>query len=286
MNKIDLEKANTLIQALPYIKEYYGKTVVVKYGGSAMKNQGLKEAVINDLILMSCVGINVVLVHGGGPEINNFLGKLGKKAKFVNGLRYTDEETIEVVQMVLAGKVNKDLVFLINSNGGKAIGLCGIDGNMLLTEKHEGEEDLGFVGEVKKVNTEVVDNCLKEGYIAVIATVGIGEDGRTYNINGDVAAAKIASALKAEKFILLTDVPGLLRDPSSEETLISELKVSEVPELMEEKIISGGMIPKIESCVETVRNGVKKVHIIDGRIPHSILIELFSDRGIGTMIYQ
>lgn len=286
MNKIDLEKASTLIQALPYIKAYYGKTVVVKYGGSAMKNQGLKEAVINDLILMSCVGINVVLVHGGGPEINNFLGKLGKKAKFVNGLRYTDEETIEVVQMVLAGKVNKDLVFLINSSGGKAIGLCGIDGNMLLTEKHKGEEDLGFVGEVKKVNTEVIDNCLKEGYIAVIATVGIGEDGRTYNINGDVAAAKIASALKAEKFILLTDVPGLLRDPSSEETLISELKVSEVPELMEEKIISGGMIPKIESCVETVRNGVKRVHIIDGRIPHSILIELFSDRGIGTMIYQ
>lgn len=286
MNKIDLEKANTLIQALPYIKAYYGKTVVVKYGGSAMKNQGLKEAVINDLILMSCVGINVVLVHGGGPEINNFLGRLGKKAKFVNGLRYTDEETIEVVQMVLAGKVNKDLVFLINSSGGKAMGLCGIDGNMLLTEKHEGEEDLGFVGEVKKVNTEVIDNCLKEGYIAVIATVGIGEDGRTYNINGDVAAAKIASALKAEKFILLTDVPGLLRDPSSEETLISELKVSEVPELMEEKIISGGMIPKIESCVETVRNGVKRVHIIDGRIPHSILIELFSDSGIGTMIYQ
>ncbi|QAA31067.1 acetylglutamate kinase [Clostridium manihotivorum] len=285
MANIDFKKANTLIEALPYIKDYYGKTIVIKYGGSAMKNRTLKEAVINDLILMSCVGINVVLVHGGGPEINIFLEKMGKKPKFINGLRYTDEETMDVVQMVLAGKVNKELVFLINSLGGKAIGLCGIDGNMLLTEKVKGEEDLGFVGQVKKVNTEVIDNSLKQGYISVIATIGIGEDEKIYNINGDIAAAKIASALKAEKLILLTDVPGLLRDPNSEETLISEIRVGEIPELMEEKVISGGMIPKIESCVESIRNGVKRVHILDGRIPHSVLIELFSDEGIGTMIY-
>jgi len=283
--KTTADKAYTLIEALPYIKDYYGKTVVIKYGGNAMKSEMLKDAVINDLILMSCVGINVVLVHGGGPEINHMLNKVGKEPKFINGLRYTDEETIDIVQMVLAGKVNKDLVFRINSNGGKAIGLCGIDGNMIITEKVKSEEDLGYVGEVKQINTEIIDNFLKNGYMAVIATVGVGEDGKTYNINGDVAAAKIASALKAEKLILLTDVPGLMMDPKDENTLISKLKVGEVPLLMEDKIISGGMIPKIESCVESVRNGVRRVHILDGRTPHSILIELFSDEGIGTMIY-
>lgn len=284
MGSMNFMKAYTLVEALPYIKSYTGKTVVVKYGGSVMKSETLKEAVINDIILMSCVGINVVLVHGGGPEINSFLAKIGKTTTFVNGFRYTDEETMEAVQMVLAGKINKDLVFKINSQGGKAIGLCGIDGNMLLCEKANNGE-LGFVGEVKKVNTEILTNSLSNGYIAVVASIGIGQDGMIYNINGDVAAAKIASALKAEKLILLTDVPGLLRNPSSEDTLISEIKVGEIPLLMEEGIISGGMIPKIEGCVEAIRNGVKKVHILDGRVPHSILVELFSDEGVGTMLY-
>lgn len=284
MIKANIEKAHTLIQALPYIQNYNGKTIVVKYGGNAMVNNTLKEAVINDIILMRCVGINVVVVHGGGPEINKFLKKINKEPEFINGLRYTDEETAEIVQMVLAGKVNKDLVSLINANGGKSIGLCGIDGAMLNVKKVKSEVDLGYVGEVASVNTEVIDNCVNAGYIAVISTVATGKDGKVYNINADAAAGKVAAALKAEKLILLTDVPGLLRDPKDEDTLISKLKVSDIPELIEDGIIKGGMIPKIECCAETIRLGVKKAHIIDGRVPHSILLELFSDEGIGTMI--
>lgn len=284
MIKANIEKAHTLIQALPYIQNYCGKTIVVKYGGNAMVNNTLKEAVINDIILMRCVGINVVVVHGGGPEINKFLKKINKEPEFINGLRYTDEETAEIVQMVLAGKVNKDLVALINANGGKSIGLCGIDGSMLNVKKVKSEVDLGYVGEVASVNTEVIDNCINAGYIAVISTVATGKDGKVYNINADAAAGKLAAALKAEKLILLTDVPGLLRDPKDEDTLISKLKVSDIPELIEDGIIKGGMIPKIECCAETIRLGVKKAHIIDGRVPHSILLELFSDEGIGTMI--
>jgi acetylglutamate kinase len=284
MIKANIEKAHTLIQALPYIQNYRGKTIVVKYGGNAMVNNTLKEAVINDIILMRCVGINVVVVHGGGPEINRFLKKINKEPEFINGLRYTDEETAEIVQMVLAGKVNKDLVSLINANGGKSIGLCGIDGAMLNVKKVKSEVDLGYVGEVASVNTEVIDNCINAGYIAVISTVATGKDGKVYNINADAAAGKLAAALKAEKLILLTDVPGLLRDPKDEDTLISKLKVSDIPELIEDGIIKGGMIPKIECCAETIRLGVKKAHIIDGRVPHSILLELFSDEGIGTMI--
>lgn len=284
MIKANIEKAHTLIQALPYIQNYRGKTIVVKYGGNAMVNNTLKEAVINDIILMRCVGINVVVVHGGGPEINRFLKKINKEPEFINGLRYTDEETAEIVQMVLAGKVNKDLVSLINANGGKSIGLCGIDGDMLNVKKVKSEVDLGYVGEVASVNTEVIDNCINAGYIAVISTVATGKDGKVYNINADAAAGKLAAALKAEKLILLTDVPGLLRDPKDEDTLISKLKVSDIPELIEDGIIKGGMIPKIECCAETIRLGVKKAHIIDGRVPHSILLELFSDEGIGTMI--
>ena len=284
MIKANIQKAHTLIQALPYIQNYCGKTIVVKYGGNAMVNNTLKEAVINDIILMRCVGINVVVVHGGGPEINKFLKKINKEPEFINGLRYTDEETAEIVQMVLAGKVNKDLVSLINANGGKSIGLCGIDGAMLNVKKVKSEVDLGYVGEVASVNTEVIDNCINAGYIAVISTVATGKDGKVYNINADAAAGKLAAALKAEKLILLTDVPGLLRDPKDEDTLISKLKVSDIPELIEDGIIKGGMIPKIECCAETIRLGVKKAHIIDGRVPHSILLELFSDEGIGTMI--
>lgn len=284
MIKANIEKAHTLIQALPYIQNYNGKTIVVKYGGNAMVNNTLKEAVINDIILMRCVGINVVVVHGGGPDINKFLKKINKEPEFINGLRYTDEETAEIVQMVLAGKVNKDLVSLINANGGKSIGLCGIDGAMLNVKKVKSEVDLGYVGEVASVNTEVIDNCVNAGYIAVISTVATGKDGKVYNINADAAAGKVAAALKAEKLILLTDVPGLLRDPKDEDTLISKLKVSDIPELIEDGIIKGGMIPKIECCAETIRLGVKKAHIIDGRVPHSILLELFSDEGIGTMI--
>ncbi|MGL4655604.1 MAG: acetylglutamate kinase [Sarcina sp.] len=280
----NLDKANTLIQALPYIQEYNNKVIVVKYGGNAMKNKTLKEAVIKDIILMSCVGIKVVLVHGGGPDIDKVLKKVGKKPEFIDGLRYTDEETMEVVQMVLAGKVNKELVKLINSNGGNAIGLCGIDGNMIKSEKKESEVDLGFVGEITDINSKVILDSLRNNYISVVATVALGIDGNIYNINADIAAAKIAAAIGAEKIILLTDVPGLMLDIEDNDTLISNIDKRNLYRLINDGIIKGGMIPKIECCIDALEQGVEKAHIIDGRIPHTILLELFSETGIGTMI--
>lgn len=280
----NLTRANTLIQALPYIQEYREKVIVVKYGGNAMQSMSLEEAVIKDIILMNCVGIKVVLVHGGGPDIDNMLKKVGKKSEFINGLRYTDEETMEIVQMVLAGKVNKELVALINKNGGKALGLCGIDGAMIKANKKISNMDYGYVGEIEEINTEVISSALEKNYISVISTIAYGEDGKAYNINADIAAAKIAGALKAEKLIILTDVQGILRDIEDEDTLISNIHLKELDTIIENKIIKGGMIPKIECCKSAIINGVKKAHIIDGRIPHTILLELFSRNGVGTMI--
>lgn len=276
------DRANVLVQALPYIQKYYNKTVVIKYGGNAMINEELKEAVMTDIVLLSLVGINVVLVHGGGPEINDMLKKIGKESKFVNGLRYTDEETVDIVQMVLAGKVNKSLVQLLGAHKGKAIGLCGLDGG-LLKAKQLGEGELGFVGEITNVDVTPVTDVISKGYIPVISTVAGGENGEVYNINADTAAAKIASALHAEKLLLMTDVRGLLRDKDDESTLISVVNVSEVQALKNQGVICGGMIPKIDCCVEAVRRGVHRAHIIDGRIPHSILMEMLTDEGIGTM---
>lgn len=279
----NLEKSEVLVQALPYIQKYYNKIVVVKYGGNAMINEELKQAVMSDIVLLSLVGIKVVLVHGGGPEISDMLKRVGKESRFVNGLRYTDEETAEIVQMVLCGKVNKNLVALLEQHGGKALGLCGMDGGLIQAKKMEGDTDLGFVGDITGIGSQTILDALEKGYIPVIATVGTDEEGQVYNINADTAAAKIAAALKAENVILMTDIRGLLRDKNDEETLIPAVNVSEVPYLIRQGIISGGMIPKIECCVEAVRRGVKKAVIIDGRIPHSILIEMLSDQGIGTM---
>lgn len=275
-------RANVMVEALPYLQKYNNKVVVVKYGGNAMTNDRLKQAVMQDIVLLSLVGIKVVLVHGGGPEINDMLKKIGKESKFVNGLRYTDEETIDIVQMVLAGKVNKDLVTLLESHNGKAIGLCGLDGNMI--EAKMLNPDLGYVGEITAVHPEIIQNALDNGYIPVISTIGRGEDGTVYNINADTAAARIAAEMKAPSLILLTDIKGLLEDKDDENTIIRTIGVSEVPYLKKQGIISGGMIPKIECCVEAVRRGVKQANIIDGRIPHSILIELLTDIGAGTMI--
>jgi acetylglutamate kinase len=271
-----------LIDALPYIQKYNNKIVVVKYGGNAMTNEELKQAVMSDIVLLSLIGIKVVLVHGGGPEINDMLKRLNIESKFINGLRYTDKETIDVVKMVLSGKVNKELVSLLQQHNGKALGLCGIDGEMLLAEKKQSEVDLGYVGEIKKVNTQPIIDALEHGYIPVIATVGVGKDGQSYNINADTASSRIASELGAENLILMTDIVGLLRDKDDPSTLIPSVNVSEVPFMKRQGIISGGMIPKIDCCVEAVRRGVKRTSIIDGRVPHSILIELFSSKGIGT----
>lgn len=277
------QQAQTLIEALPYIQKLNGKTVVVKYGGNAMISQELRKAVMSDIILLHLVGIHVVVVHGGGPEISSMLNKLGHEAKFVDGLRYTDEETMDVVQSVLCGKVNKNLVSQLNSLGGSAVGLCGMDGNLF--QAVQLDPKYGLVGKVTAVNPNPVGDALRAGYIPVVSTVAQGTDGNTaYNINADTAAAKLAVALGAEKFLLLTDTRGLLRDPQDENTLIHSLKLSAVPVLMEQGIISGGMIPKMECCVEAIQGGVERVHILDGRIPHSILIELLSDAGIGTML--
>ncbi len=286
MNPIsNMDRAQVLNQALPYIQKYSQKTIVVKYGGNAMINEELKQAVMSDIVLLSLVGIRVVLVHGGGPEITEMLKKIGKESKFIGGLRYTDEETAQVVQMVLAGKINKSLVSLLHRHGGKSLGLCGMDGGMIEAKKLQGEVDLGFVGDIVKIDTAPIEVALNNGYIPVVATVGTDQEGNTYNINADTAAARIAAELKAENVILMTDIRGLLRDKEDESTLIPFVQVSEVPSLIRQGIISGGMIPKIECCVEAVRRGVKKAVIIDGRTPHSILIEILSDQGIGTMFY-
>ena len=278
------DRAAVLVQALPYIQKYSGETIVVKYGGNAMINEDLKNAMMRDIVLMQSVGINVVLVHGGGPEINKMLERLHIESKFVNGLRYTDAETMEVVQEVLAGKVNKDLVQLMTQCGGRAVGLCGLDGGMIHAKKIEGM-DLGYVGEIVSVDTTVIQDAVKNGYIPIISTIGGGLNGAKFNINADLAAAHIAADLGAKKLILMTDVRGLLRDKDDESTLIPVVNVSDVSRLKKEGIISGGMIPKIDCCVDAVRRGVGRAHIIDGRTPHSILVELFSDEGIGTMFY-
>ena len=279
------QRAKVLVQAMPYIKKYAGETIVVKYGGNAMINEELKSAVMSDLVLMQLVGINVVLVHGGGPEISSMLKAVGKESKFENGMRVTDAETIDIVQQVLAGKVNKSLVQLLESHGGRAIGLCGLDGRMLMAEKLVTSADLGFVGEIKEVNAAPLEMVMSNGYIPIVATVAGGYDGSVYNINADLAAAQIAAKIGAKKLILMTDIRGLLRDVNDDKSLISVVNVSEVPMLKREGIIKGGMIPKIDCCVEAVRNGVNRAHIIDGRLEHSILLELFSDEGIGTMFY-
>ena len=285
MDITNADRAKVLVQALPYIQQYYGQTIVIKYGGNAMINEELKQAVMSDIVLMQLIGVNVVLVHGGGPEISAMLKKTGKESRFVNGLRYTDEETMDIVQKVLAGKVNKDLVQLLQRNSGRAVGLCGMDGDLLRAEKLTASEDLGYVGEIIDVNTQIIEDLTAKGYIPVISTVAAGVDGHAYNINADIAAAHIAAKLNAKKLILMTDIRGLLRDRNDESTLIPVVNVSSVPKLQHDGIISGGMIPKIQCCVEAVRRGVSRAHIIDGRIAHSILIELLTDEGIGTMLY-
>ena len=283
MSSSHVERAQVLAEALPYIQKYYGKTIVVKYGGNAMISEELRRAVISDIILLHLVGIRVVVVHGGGPEITDMLKRLGKPSKFVDGLRYTDQETMDVVQQVLCGKVNKDLVATLNRMGGRALGLCGMDAGLFQARKLD--EKYGLVGEVVQVDPAVVNDALAVGYIPVVSTVAQGVDGETaYNINADTAAAKLAVALHAEKLILLTDVRGLLRDPKDEDTLIPEVGLSQVPGLVKDGVIQGGMIPKMECCVDAINGGVERVHILDGRIPHSILIELLSDSGIGTML--
>ena len=279
------DRAQILAQALPYIQKYAGKTIVVKYGGNAMINEEIKAAVMTDIVLMQSVGINVVLVHGGGPEINNMLSRIGKESKFIGGLRYTDEETMEIAQMVLAGKVNKELVQHLERHSGKAVGLCGLDGSMIQARKLESGDDLGYVGEIVRVNTKVITDATNNGYVPIIATIASGVNGEVYNINADTAAARIAAELGARKLILMTDIRGLLADKEDESTLIPVVNVSEVPRLQRSGIISGGMIPKIDCCVDAVRRGVHRAHILDGRIAHSILIELFSDAGVGTMLY-
>ena len=276
-------RATVLAEALPYIQKYNGKTVVVKYGGNAMISEELRHAVISDIILLNLVGVHVVVVHGGGPEISEMLKKIGKESRFVDGLRYTDEETMDIVQQILCGKVNKNLVATLNRLGGRAIGLCGMDAGLF--EAKMLDEKYGLVGEIVQVNPAPVQDSLKEGYIPVVSTVAQGVDGENaYNINADTAAAKLAVALNAEKLILLTDVRGLLRDAKDESTLIPMVELSQVPELVKDGVIKGGMIPKVDCCVEAVRSGVKNTIILDGRIPHSILIELLSDEGIGTML--
>ncbi|MBR2491108.1 MAG: acetylglutamate kinase [Ruminiclostridium sp.] len=280
-----MERSTVLVEALPYIQKYYGKTVVIKYGGNAMISEDLRTAVISDIILLHLVGVHVVVVHGGGPEIGQMLEKIGKKTHFVDGLRYTDEETMDIVQQILCGKVNKSLVSIINNLGGKAIGLCGLDG--ALFQARQLDEKYGLVGKIVKVLPDVVNDALEKGYIPVISTVALGIDNDTaYNINADTAAAELAVALNAEKLILLTDVRGVLRDPKDPSTLIPQIRTHEVPGLMASGIIGGGMIPKIECCVTAVENGVHRTHILDGRIPHSILTEMLSHQGIGTMFLE
>ena len=274
-------RAQVLIEALPYIQDYNGKVVVVKYGGNAMINEELKMSVMRDIVLLNLIGVKVVLVHGGGPEISEMLKKIGKQSVLVDGLRYTDEETAEVVRMVLAGKINKSLVNRLEMIGGKALGLCGIDGHMMKCEKES--EKLGYVGRIVQMDTRVITDALDKGYIPVVSTVGYDDEGHIYNVNADTASAVIAGALKATSLILMTDTAGVLRDKDDEASLIEKIYVSDIPSLIKQGIISGGMIPKIECCREAIRRGVKKVFIIDGRVEHSILVETLSDRGIGTM---
>ena len=276
------QRAEVLTQALPYIKRYNGKIVVVKYGGNAMINQELKQQVMEDIVLLWLIGVKVVLVHGGGPEISDMMNKLGKKTEFVNGLRVTDKETVEIAQMVLAGKINKSLVNLLGMKGGKAMGISGMDGKLI--EAKVKNTDLGYVGEITKINIQPIRDLLEKGYIPVVSTIGCDNDGNVYNINGDTAAAHIAGALNAKRLIMMTDIAGILRNKDDLSTLIPEITVSEAKTLFDEGVISGGMIPKVDCCIEAIHKGVKKVIIMDGRVPHSILMELLTDEGAGTMV--
>ena len=277
------QRAQVLTQALPYIRQYNGKIVVVKYGGNAMVSEELREQVMEDIVLLWLVGVRVVLVHGGGPEISDMMSRLGKKPEFVDGLRVTDQETVDIVQMVLAGKVNKTLVKLREVKGGKAMGISGMDGGLIEAKMKRAE--LGYVGSITSVNIEPVMDLLEKGYIPVISTLGCDKEGNTYNINGDTAAAYIAGALGAERLIMMTDIAGVLRDKNDPNTLIPELTIGEAIKLFEEKVIAGGMIPKVECCIDAIHRGVERVIIMDGRVPHSILMEILTDEGAGTMVY-
>ncbi len=284
MRICNADRAEVLVQALPYIQQYSGKIVVIKYGGNAMLNKELQDSVMRDVVLMSLVGIKVVLVHGGGPEITNLLDKMGKKTKFVDGLRVTDEETVQVAQMVLAGKISKNLVNLLETAGGKAMGLSGVDGRMIKAEQKD--ERLGFVGDITGINAEPILDVLEKGYIPVVSTVGCDDEGNIYNINADTAAAKIAGELKAESLIALTDICGILKDENDRTTLISQITTNKAVELIENGIVKGGMIPKVECCVNAIKWGVQKVFILDGTIPHAILMETFTNEGVGTMFIK
>lgn len=278
----DAQRAEVLTQALPYIKRYNGKIVVVKYGGNAMVNEQLKQQVMEDIVLLWLIGVKVVLVHGGGPEISELMARLGKKPEFVDGLRVTDKETVDIVQMVLAGKVNKTLVNLLEMKGGKAMGISGMDGRLI--EAKVKNEKLGYVGTITQIHITPVIDLLEKGYIPVVSTVGCDEQGNTYNINGDTAAAWIAGALKAERLIMMTDIAGILRDKNDPATLIPEVTIAEAHQLYDEGIVSGGMIPKVDCCIEALHKGVENVVIMDGRVPHSILMEILTDEGAGTMV--
>jgi len=284
MNKefSNAQRAEVLTQALPYIKQYNGKIVVVKYGGNAMINEELKQQVMEDIVLLHLVGVKVVLVHGGGPEISELMAKLGKKAEFVDGLRVTDKETVDIVQMVLAGKINKTLVNLIEMKGGNAMGISGMDGGLIKAVVKD--ERLGYVGKIVGVNIKPVTDLIEKGYIPVISTIGSDEEGNAYNINGDTAAAFIAGALGAERLIMMTDIAGVLKDKDDVNTLIPHITVKEAEQLYKEGVISGGMIPKVDCCIEALNHGVNKVIIMDGRVPHSILMEILTDEGAGTMV--
>lgn len=279
-----MERAEVLVQALPYIKKYNGKIVVIKYGGNAMVNETLKHQVMEDIVLLSLIGVKVVLVHGGGPEISEMMNKLGKKAQFIEGLRVTDKETVDIAQMVLAGKINKTLVNYIQMNGGRAMGISGIDGKLI--ESKIKDEKLGFVGTIEKVNIEPVIDLLENGYIPVVSTIGCDDMGNSYNINGDTAAAHIAGALKAERLIMMTDIEGVLKDKNDPNTLISEVRFSEIDQMIKDGTIVGGMIPKINCCKDAIALGVKNVIVMDGRVPHSVLMEILTDEGAGTMVIE
>lgn len=279
-----IEKAKILSQALPYIQKYHDKIVVIKYGGNAMENEQLKQNVMEDVVLLSEVGVKLVLVHGGGPDINQTLHMVGKESKFVNGLRYTDKETMDIVQMVLAGKTNKNLVNMISKLHAKAVGISGMDGHIIEAQKMASENDLGYVGQIVKIHPELIFKLIDDGYIPVVASVGTDCQGNIYNVNADLAASAIAGALNAENMIFVSNVPGVLKNPEDEDSIMTNIHISDVPKLEEDGIITGGMIPKVECCVDCVRQGVKKTVIIDGRVPHACLIEMLSDEGIGSMI--
>lgn len=285
----NMDRADVLIEALPYIKEFYGKTIVLKYGGNAMINEDIKEQVIKDIVLMKYVGINPVVVHGGGPEINKMLEKIGKKSEFNCGNRVTDAETMEIVEMVLAGKLNQEIVSKLNKYGGKAVGLTGKDANSILAEKKyiesNGESiDIGFVGKVKKINPKMIKILQNEGYIPVISSIGVDEDGNTYNINADYVAGEVAAALSADKFILMTDIKGIMKDLNDPTSLVNSISLKEINDMIADGTISGGMLPKVDACITAINKGANRVHIIDGRINHALILELFTDEGVGTMI--